>query len=122
MKRSTWEGQTLVYRYGCPSWAQLGDDAMGQLRAAHNLWNELVAIDRRHGEVLEAIRLLDQGVEEATVELAGAEERLEAVLAQAKRERQRGRSTKPREATRVALAAVLATSPSPEPGPAPRHS
>lgn len=108
MKRSTWEGQTLVYRYGCPSWAQLGDDAMGQLRAAHNLWNELVAIDRRHGEVLEAIRLLDQGVEEATVELAGAEEWLEAVLAQAKRERQRGRSTKPREATRVALAAAKA--------------
>ncbi len=49
MKRSTWKGQTVVYRFGVPrrhdgQVVDLDDVAMAQLRAAHDLRNELVAV------------------------------------------------------------------------------
>lgn len=45
--RSTWDGAMTVYRFGCPSWARLDDVGMEQLRLAHELRNELVAIEHR---------------------------------------------------------------------------
>src|ERR1019366_833805 len=52
MKRSTFDGEAIVYRYGCPHWADLDEAGLGQLRLAHNLWNELVAGELQHEETV----------------------------------------------------------------------
>lgn len=45
---------TEVYQFGCPSWADLDDQGMAQLRLAHRLGNELVATSRRADELRRA--------------------------------------------------------------------
>jgi hypothetical protein len=46
--KDPWAGQTVVYHYGCPVWADFGagkgrdDIAIEQLYLANRFWNDLV--------------------------------------------------------------------------------
>lgn len=106
MKRSTWDGQTLVYRYGCPHWADLDEEGMRQLRLAHDLRNELVAIEKRYEAMVAAIWLsfpevamAQQAVDLATAEVTRLSEEMLA-------SRQRARSTVPDPDAKATLAAA----------------
>ncbi len=80
MKRSSWDGQTVVYRYGCPATADFDEAALAQLRLAHDLRNELVAIYRRHEDAVADAWATRPEVAEISAELGAREERLREVL------------------------------------------
>jgi len=109
MKRSTHEGDVLVYKYGCPSWAKLDEAAERQLRLAHELRNALVAIHRAHAEAVAAIWSEHPEVAVHEDVLAAAEANLEAAIAAGKDERMRTRTTVVSAATRQAITAARAT-------------
>lgn len=113
MKRSTWKGQTVVYRFGVPrrhdgQVVDLDDVAMAQLRAAHDLRNELVAVERRHAEVVQAIWATDPKVASAQRDLDDVNELLTAAVAVARGERAADRTTVTRADTKDAIAALRA--------------
>jgi hypothetical protein len=106
MKRSTWEGQTLVYRYGCPSWADLDAEGMRQLRLAHDLRNELVAVEKRYEVMLAAIWLSFSEVAAAQVAVDVATAEVERLSAEMLAARQGARSTVPAADAKTALTAA----------------
>ncbi|HEX6873027.1 MAG TPA: hypothetical protein VF163_18165 [Micromonosporaceae bacterium] len=108
MKRSNWTGQVLVYRYGCPSSADLPEEGMRQLRLANNLRNELVAVEYRYREMVAAIWSGQSNVAEAEARLAQASAEVDALTVQAKRERIADQSTLGRDATKREMAAARA--------------
>lgn len=87
MKRSTWTGQTVVYRYGCPSWADLPPEGIEQLRLAHQLRNELVAVEYRYRELVGAIWGLCPDVEAAKAVVDEATSQIEQVAKATKDDR-----------------------------------
>jgi hypothetical protein len=98
----------IVYKYGCPSWADLDEAAIGQLRLANELWNDLVAAERAHQEKVAEIwaahpdvALFRKAADEAAADT-------EAIAEEMRRHRQRDQSTKPRPAGRERLAAARA--------------
>lgn len=94
-KRSKWAGATVVYRYGCPSWADLPDEAMRQLRLAHDLRNELVAIDKRHAELVAGIWGLHPEVAQAKAAVDDASAHVAQLVQATLAERQAARTTRP---------------------------
>lgn len=106
MKRSTWDGQTLVYRYGCPHWAELGEEGMRQLRLAHDLRNELVAIEKRYEAMVAAIWLSFPEVATAQAAVDRATAELERLSGEMLAARQRNQSTVPAPEAKAALAGV----------------
>lgn len=113
MKRSAWEGQTVVYRFGVPrrvdgQVVDLDDLAMAQLRAAHDLRNELVAVERRHAELVQAIWATDPQVAEAQRDLDDVDELLTAAVAVARAERSADRTAVTRADSRDAIAELRA--------------
>jgi hypothetical protein len=72
VKRSTWEGRSVVWRYGCPSTADLDETGLAQLRLAHALRNELVAIWRRHEAAVDATWMLDPEISRLATEESAA--------------------------------------------------
>ena len=111
MKRSTWQGAVTVVRWGSASRFadQIPDAALAQLRLAHDLRNDLVAIERRHEEVKAAIWETCPQIAEAERTLAEADEAVRAVKEVAKRERQADRTTRSRTETTEALRDARAT-------------
>lgn len=103
MQRSTFTGQVLVYKYGCPSWAKLNDASEQQLRLAHELRNELVAIHRSHSEAVAAIWSEHPEVAASEAVLERASLAVEAAVVAAKDERQRNRTKEVCPETRKAI-------------------
>jgi hypothetical protein len=95
VKRSTFEGQTLVYRYGCPHWADLDEEGMRQLRLAHDLRNELVAIEKRYEAMVAAIWLSFPQVAAAQTRVDEATATVEQLAGEMLEARKRARSTVP---------------------------
>ena len=106
MKRSTWEGQTLVWRYGCPHWADLDQEGIRQLRLAHDLRNELVAIEKRYEQMVAAIWLSFPGVAAAQLAVDAATAEVERLSGEMLAARQRARSTVPDAEAKAALLAA----------------
>ncbi len=106
MKRSTWEGQTVVYRYGCPHWASLPESGMAQLRLAHELRNELVAAEYRYREAVAEVWAQHPQVAEASARVDAATAEIERLAALVKSARVVNRSTVPSAAAKEALAAA----------------
>ena len=102
--RSTWDGAMTVYRYGCPSWADLDDLGMEQLRLAHELRNELVAIEHRYQAAVEATWRLFTRIAETDAEVKAAQEALACVRALTSPERRHGDTRAPDVGTREELA------------------
>ena len=92
MKRSSWEGQTVVYRYGCPATADFDETALAQLRLAHDLRNELVAIYRRHEDAVALAWATRPEVAEISATLAAKEAGLREVLERVRASKVRARS------------------------------
>jgi len=108
MNPSTDEGRTMVYKYGCPSWAKLDEAAEYQLRLAHELRNALVAIHRAHAETVAAIWAEHPEVAAREAELAVADAKLAEAIEAGKNERMHARTTKVSAATRQVIAAAKA--------------
>jgi len=106
VKRSTYDGATAVYRYGCPSWADLPDEALRQLRLGHDLYNELVAIDRRYEAMKAALWLSFPRVAAAQAAVDAANQTIEQVTADALAERQNARTTVASRDIKARLAAA----------------
>lgn len=109
MKRSTWQGRTVVYKYGLPSWAQLPEQAEEQLRLAHWLRNELVAVDGRYRELVDAIWASDPTVNAAMTALDNATLLLLESQDVAKGERVATRTTTPTPTVKTQLTDARAT-------------
>lgn len=103
MRRSTHEGATVVYRYGCPSWATLDDECLRQLRLAHDLRNELVAIERRYEEDNAALWRTIPDVAAAAAAVDQATAAVETVAAEVLAARVRNQSTAASPADRERL-------------------
>jgi hypothetical protein len=95
MARSTHTGDTVVIRWGCPSWAPISDELAEQFRLANELRNRLVASERRWDEVREALWLTIPGVAAAERALDDCRLRLAAVVEEAKADRVSARTTRP---------------------------
>lgn len=97
MKRSTFEGRTLVYKYAAPArWdgarVDLTEHATGHLRLAHELRNRLVELWRAHEDAKATLWLTRPEVAEAAAYLEDTERTLEKLaeeIRQAKRRRQK---------------------------------
>jgi hypothetical protein len=105
MKRSTWEGAISVIRWGTSTKVadRIPDTALMQLRLAHDLRNELVAIEKRYEAVKAAIWESCPELAEVERDLTAAQDVLEVVRARAKEERKADRTTAARRETRDAL-------------------
>ena len=104
MKRSKFEGSTVVYKYGCPHWADLDDEGMNQLRLANNLWNELVDIERKADETVKTTETQAViALAEADAVIEAAAERVSELKKRLKQERMHDRTTKPRASTKAEL-------------------
>jgi len=109
MKRASREaGQVVVYRYGCPSWADLPESGMVQLRLAHDLRNELVAVEYRYRELIDGIWSSQSAVSVAELALADATAAVERAAALMLAQRKIDRSTIPRAGAKQALAEARA--------------
>lgn len=104
--RSTWDGAVTVYRYGCPSWVDLDAVALDQIHLAHTLRNELVAMEHRYAQAVEATWALHPEIAAADDAVTAAQTALDTVRETAKAERAKDRTTVPRAATRATLAAA----------------
>ena len=91
---------------GCPSWVDLDDAGLEQLRLAHELRNELVAIEQRYQVAVQAIWRLYPQIVEADGEVQRVQAELDAPSARAAEERRIDRSKRPRLETRRSLALV----------------
>ena len=93
MKRSTFEGNMIVYSFGCPRAAEtVPEDAMVQLRLANRLWNRLVEIDRAYEEVVAQIWAACPEVAEASARAEQCEDEFKALMKEAAEARKQGRS------------------------------
>lgn len=92
VRRSTWDGQIVVYRYGCPAKADLDAAGLAQLRLAHELRNELVAIHRRYEDVVAAAWATCPEVAEISAEVGQKEEALAAILERVRASKAQGRT------------------------------
>lgn len=108
MKRSTWTGSTIVYRYGCPSWAKLDEATEGQFRLAHELGNELVAIHRRQAEAVAAAWATHPEVAAAEQRLQDADAAVSEAVTAGSDERRRGRTKAISPETRKRIAEARA--------------
>ena len=102
------EQQIVVYRYGCPSWADLDDVAMGQLRLAHDLRNRFVEIEREHAAGVAAAWREHPNVAVEAGRVEEAQELVAHLVARSKKDRQADRSTVSRHSTATELAAARA--------------
>lgn len=102
--RSTWDGAMTVYRYGCPSWADLDDVGMEQLLLAHDLRNELVAIEHRYQLAVNAVWSLFPAIAETDAQVQAAQKVVNGLRERAAEERRADRTTVPRSGTRRELA------------------
>ncbi|MDQ6617094.1 MAG: hypothetical protein M3083_20710 [Actinomycetota bacterium] len=92
MKRSSWEGQTLVYRFGCPAKADFDPAALAQLRLAHDLRNELVAIYRRYEDEVAHVWASCCDVTELSTHVSQRADHLRLVLERVRTAKVQGRS------------------------------
>lgn len=110
MKRSTFDGRTAVYQYGCPAKVDVPDAAMHQLRLANRLWNDLVAIHKDHQDRVAGVWESRPEVETAKGRLAATDAApAEAVAASTQEKKdERSRTAVPAElrATIVELRAA----------------
>lgn len=111
MKRSTFEGRTVVHAYGAPRrWAgqpvDLPDEAFRQLRLANDLRNRLVEAERAHEDTVAAIWATDPACAAAQQEVADCVAAEADMVERAKRERVKDRTTTPRDGTAAYLAAA----------------
>lgn len=109
MKRSTFDGQTIVYRYGVPTrWGgkpvDLPEEAFRQLRQANDLRNSLVEAERAHEDEVVAIWATDPACAAAQQAVVAAEQAVAEVERRAKTERSKDRTTIARDATAADLA------------------
>lgn len=104
--RSGWDGDVIVYRYRCPARAgrDIPDEALTQLRLAHDLRNTFVELERGHEQAKQQVWRSDRTVAAALDRLAAADAAVDALVEKAAGERRQDRSTRPREATAAALA------------------
>lgn len=108
MRRSTFEGATRVYQYGCRGEPVLDEAAIGQLRLANQLWNALVEIDQAHQGAVDAAWQAQPEVAVATELLEAADAALAAALEAAAEERKQARSRHPRSSRAAELAGLRA--------------
>jgi hypothetical protein len=102
----TTDHRTVVYRYGCPSWADFDEPAIEQLFLANRLWNALVEMERDHDAKRDAIYGEQPEVGVAQVALDDATRCVEEIATEMKAHRQRDRSTTPRSEDKAALMAA----------------
>ena len=100
--------RTVVYRYGCPYWADLDEDGLTQLWLANRLWNALVEIEHAHEDAKAAIWRRDQACAAAMDDLAAIDAEAGVIAEQARADRQRDRTTVPREERSAVYGAVHA--------------
>jgi len=86
--------QVLVWRYGARKGAEIPEEVDRQLRLAHELREELVAIAHRREQAVERVWAEHPAVSDAQRELARADAALERLLEQASEERMRRRERK----------------------------
>lgn len=106
MKRSSWEGDTIVYKYRCPRTAKLPDHALDQLQRGLNLRRDLVGADYRYDEMRNAIWLEHPAVGAAQELVDQAVAEFSEVKEQLLDERVIDRSTKARTSTHAAIVAA----------------
>lgn len=98
---STDPSQILVYRYRCPVSARnVPDAAATQMRLAHDLRNQLVAVEREHAEAVAAAWAQHPQVDEAQQKMNALELQVEELLERARKERVKDRARVPRTDTR----------------------
>jgi len=78
MRRSDWDGATIVYEYGCRDPGPLPEEALRQLMLQDDLWGTLVQIERRHRDAVRALTLLHPDAEAAEARRQAAQEALAA--------------------------------------------
>lgn len=103
MKRSTYDGDTVVYRYGTPYWADFDDFGMRQLRLANEMRNELVAIEQYYDDLRRAADGQIPDLAAVDEQVNAAAELVSALKERIGRERIKDRSTKTRTATAAEL-------------------
>ncbi|WP_166345166.1 hypothetical protein [Phytoactinopolyspora limicola] len=104
MKRSTFDGQVVVYQYrvrsvgvgvdGARDNGYLPAEAMGQLRLAHELRNDLVRIERDHADAKARVWMEHPQIAAAQAAVDTAKTAVDEAEERARGERQRLRSTK----------------------------
>lgn len=92
-----------VYKYAVARTAEIPGWVVDQLRLAHELRNELVAIERDHQAAVAAAWEQDPEVAAALTEVAAATEQVDDLRERAKEERKRDRTTAPRSTTAAEL-------------------
>lgn len=92
-----------VYRYGCPSKADLPEEGIQQLRLAHELRNNLVEIERAHEEAIANVWGSHPAVADTKATLDEATAALLVVTEKAKAERKTDRTTAARPETATEL-------------------
>lgn len=109
--RSRFDGSIVVYRYRCPAAAARAVPPAAELqyRRAHELRNDLVAIERDHAERVAAVWEDHPEVKVAVDEVAAREQDVAALVQRANAERVADRSRQPRTETKNELAAARAT-------------
>lgn len=103
-RESAAEYDVVVYKYGCPHWADFDEAAMQQLRQANGLWNSLVEIQRGYEDDIAAIWAafpLVAAHQAAVDEFAAV---CEQIAADMRATRQKDRTTTPRAEDRRRLA------------------
>lgn len=94
----------MVYKYGCPRWADFDESAMTQLRLVNRLWNDAVEVCRNY-EAVENDVLAQTSDDVAAAETAvmDAEKLVDECVDHMKNQRKRMRTTAPDAADKVAL-------------------
>ena len=93
----------IVYRYGCPSWVDLDEVGMEQIRLAHELRNELVEIEHRYQDAVKATWDLFPLIADTKAAVEAAQAVVDALQQRASQERRSDRTTAPRAGTREEL-------------------
>ena len=110
MKRSEFNGRVLVYRFRCPVAASnIPEAAETQFRLAHELRNELVAVERAHADAVAAIWADHPDVAATLQAQAVAEAAVAELVERAGKERIADRAKEPRAQTRAEIKAARAT-------------
>lgn len=102
--RSTFAGDILVVSLRCQVTARaVPEVVLEQMRLAHWLRNNLVAVERRHAEAVAEVWTRHPQVAAATADVEAASAVVEALVAQAREERMLDRGTEPRTSTRAEI-------------------
>jgi hypothetical protein len=104
------KGRIVVYRYRCPADAarHVPDVAMDQMHLAHKLRNQLVEVERRHGEQVAAVWAAHPEVAKALEDVDARDGDVQALVKRAREQRMADRSRVPRGELQDAMKAAKA--------------